>query len=758
MKSVVIAKSRAVAQCALLLVFFLLFAAAARAASTASWEMSTYRDFLSGRFTGTSLARDGRLMLAPRLETVFSSDQPIIWSVVRGSDGVVYAGTGHRGRVFRVEPSGQAALLWTADQPEVFALALDPKGALYAATSPDGKVYRIENGRASEYFTPQARYIWSLAFGNDGSLYVGTGDQGTIYRVTGPGKGEVWYETGQAHVTALALDAKGRLLAGSEPNGILYQITAKDKAFVLYDASLPEIRAIVAAPDGAIYAAALGGSFARKNLGGAPSVLGVPSSVSVGTSTTTVTVTDEAQAGPDLKPKPEAAKAAAVAPSQGAATPVMDLTGVERSAIYRIDTDNTVETLWSSKEENAYDLALSGAQIFFSTDGQGRIYRMSPDRKVALLVQTNEGEATRLVSAAGGLLAATGDLGKIYRVGDAPGGTGVYESPVHDSGTVARWGRLSWRGEYLDRGRLVFRTRTGNSARPDRTWSDWSDPLADPDGTAVRSPNARYIQWKAELRGVRGQAPVIEGVNLAYLPQNTPPVLKSISAITQLTAAAAAAKPVQQASAATYSITVTDTGEAGPSPSTGTPTQMLARSGTEQLTITWQAEDPDGDRLVYSLYFRGEGEREWKVLKSNLMENSYVIDADVLADGKYHFRVTASDNPSNPPGTAREVELISTPMLIDHTPPVVTAGTPRRSGSRLEVDFEAVDAASALRRGEYSLNAGPWVPMAPADGIIDSPRETFPLRLDDLGPGEHLLVVRAVDAAGNSGLAKIVVR
>ena len=732
-------------------------ALAAQAASTVSWEMSTYRDFLSGRFSGISLTRDGRLLLAPKLETLFASDQPIIWSLVQAPDGTLYAGTGHRGRVFRIPPSGKAGLLWAADQPEVFALALDGKGALYAATSPDGKVYRVQNGKAVEYFAPKTKYIWALAFGKDGALYLGTGDQGKIFRVTAAGQGEVYYETGQSHVTCLAFDSAGRLLAGSEPNGVLYRVASKDKAFVLYDANLPEIRSIVPAPDGAIYAAALGGSLSRRNLGGAPSTLGVPSSVSVSATSTTITVTDEAaQGGVEIKPKADASKPAAAAPATPPVSTVLDVSGVEKSALYRIDPDNTVETLWSSKEENVYDLLVNGRQVIFSTDGQGRIYRLNPDRKVTLLSQTNEGETIRLLAAAGGLLAATGDLGKIYRLGEGSGPSGSYESPVHDSGTVARWGRLSWRGDNVDDSRIVFRTRSGNSARPDKTWSEWSDPLADPKGSVVQSPNARYVQWKADFRA-KGQAPVLDTVALAYLPQNTPPVLKSINVITQLSSAQPA-KPAAQTPAATYSITVTDTGEAGPSTSAGTPTQTLARPAAEQIQITWQAEDPDGDRLVYSLYFRGEDEREWKLLKANLTENTYTIDADVLADGKYNFRVVASDSPVNPPGTARETELISAPTLIDHTPPIVTASVPQRSGSRLEVAFEAVDAASPLRRCEYSLDAGPWVPMEAADGIIDSPRERFLLRLDNLTPGEHLVVVRALDAANNAGLAKVVVR
>ena len=38
-------------------------------------------------------------------------------------------------------------------------------------------------------------------------------------------------------------------------------------------------------------------------------------------------------------------------------------------------------------------------------------------------------------------------------------------------------------------------------ARPDKTWSDWSDPLTNVQDSLIRSPNARYIQWRASLEG-----------------------------------------------------------------------------------------------------------------------------------------------------------------------------------------------------------------------------------------------------------------
>ena len=725
-------------------------------AGTTAWELNTYQDFVRGRFDGVSLSRDGQLTLAPKVETVFTSDQPVIWSVAEAPDGTLYVATGHRGRVYKIDRAGKSSLLWTAEQPEVFALALDATGALYAGTSPGGKVYRIENGKAAEYFDPKAKYIWSLAPAPGGVLYVGTGEQGKIFRVEGAGKGELYYDTGQAHITGMALDVQGRLLAGSEPNGILYRITAKDKAFVLYDANLPEIRAIVPASDGTVYIAALGGSISKRAQSAAQASQAGASGAAVTAPTTTITVEASTPAA-ELKVPSEPSKSApAAAQVSTQFAPVGDLSGVEKSAVYRINPDNTVETLWSSKEENVYDLLALERQILFSTDGNGRIYGLTGDRKVTLVLQTNEAEATRLLPANKSVLAATGNMGRIYRLGEEPGNTGSYESPVHDAVSTARWGSLSWRASMPPGAALRFRTRSGNSMRPDRTWSDWSDPVTNAAGSPIASPNARYIQWKVEFTGRGGSTPVLDNVAIAYLPQNLPPVVKSINVMA--TVSAAATKPAVQSSTASYSVTVTDTGDAGAGPSTGTPTQTLSRAGTSQIGISWQAEDPDGDRLVYALYFRGEEETRWKLMRANLHENTFLLDGDILADGKYYFRVTASDREANPPEAARTGELVSAPVMIDNTPPVLTLGQPRRSGSRLELDFEAADAASPLRRCEYSLDAGTWIPLAAADGVVDSQRENFKLSLDPLSAGEHLLVLRAVDSAGNAGLAKVVLR
>ena len=119
------------------------------------------------------------------------------------------------------------------------------------------------------------------------------------------------------------------------------------------------------------------------------------------------------------------------------------MSGVEKSAIYRISPDKTVETLRSSKDDNVYDLVLDGANILFSTDGQGRIYSLAPDRKTTLYAELGDAEAVRLVKRGSDLLAAQSAPAKLVDLRLGGSGIATYESPVHDTTTVARWGRLA---------------------------------------------------------------------------------------------------------------------------------------------------------------------------------------------------------------------------------------------------------------------------------------------------------------------------
>jgi sugar lactone lactonase YvrE len=745
------------------LLLMLIWNAAATAAQTTTWEMAGAADFLKGSMRGVAVSWDGLLRPGLRRTEVSSPEQPVIWSAVKAPDGTVYLGTGYRGAVYAVRPSGNTELLWNAPEPVVFALALGPDGAIYAGTSPSGKIYRLQGNTAAEYYDPKAQYIWALTVHPSGRLYAGTGPEGLIHEVTGPSVGTVYYSSGQAHITSLALDSNGQLLAGSEPNGLLYRVSQKDRASILYDSSLPEIRAIVPAADGTVYVAAMGGSLARRQR--IPPASGTPSSLGTPTISTTVTVT--ASTGnlqqPAQLPQPTTDPSVVATPPLDSSSALYEVAGIERSAVYRITPDNLVETLWSSKEENAYDLALDGERLLVATDREGRIYAVDLKGRSSLLAQTGQGQTTQLLTADGHFLAATGNEGKLFRF-DTNGVAGAeYESPVHDAQKAARWGQIHWKVQSAasNSPSVELLTRSGNSFRPDDTWSDWQAAATEDTGGRILSPNARYLQWK--VRFLNDAA--IERVTVAYLPQNGPPKMQSVSVSSQLKAVSntgvAATQAAANAATSAYTITVSASGDTdtsgGPAGNTVASTSRIVEPVVQ---CTWQAEDPDGDTLAYHLEYRAEDEREWKTIARNLRETTYSIDGSRFADGRYYFRVTATDAADNVPDSAREDSLVSAPSIVDHGAPEIAMVSQERTGNGWTVRIRASDAVSLIRRVEMSVNAKDFVVVLPEDGISDGTRENYVITVsDDAAPEpEKSVVLRATDAAGNVGTLRLVLR
>ena len=221
---------------------------------------------------------------------------------------------------------------------------------------------------------------------------------------------------------------------------------------------------------------------------------------------------------------------------------------------------------------------------------------------------------------------ATANSGKLYKLG-AAGTKGTYESPVFDASGTSRWGKIRWQGEGV-----TIQTRSGNRLRPDSSWSDWSPALSNSADSPVTSPNARYLQYKAALTTATAH---LDSITSSYLPQNNPPMIHSIT-VTQQAPPASTTKntAATPAASSSFSMTVTDTGDAGPVSSSGTPTQTMSRAVIQQLLISWQADDPDSDKLVFEVAFRGEGEDQWKVLRHDLHDNSIALDGDSLADGR----------------------------------------------------------------------------------------------------------------------------
>jgi len=365
--------------------------------------------------------------------------------------------------------------------------------------------------------------------------------------------------------------------------------------------------------------------------------------------------------------------------------------------------------------------------------------------------ETHESLATRLLIGGTDLYAATSNVAKLFRIGASPTHEGTFESPVKDTKFVSHWGVLAWRGGVPAGGTLQFYTRSGNSDRPDHTWSDWAGPYSNPNGDAVTNPPARYLQWKAVLRTSGNGSPTLDEVTVSYLNQNLPPQIHAlnVSISSERTGAAGASVNLPMGGGMTVS--------ASPSVGFGAPPQSTP-SIKAPITLAWQADDPNGDLLVYALYVKATDEREWHLLKDKIHQSSYTIDPATLADGKYVARLVASDEESNPPQLGRKAELLSAPFWVDNTPPDVEVLKQTVTGSTAEVQFSAEDSTSPLQSAETSLDGQDWHDVLSDDGIVDSRKETFTLKLTHLAPGEHVLALRASDTSGNIGVGKAVIR
>ena len=745
------------------------------AASTKVWELSEYKDFLGGKFENVSLSQEAGLTIAPALTPLFSSDQPVIWNVAIAPDGTVYLGTGHQGHVYKIDKAGKSSLFWSAPEIEVFALAVAPDGSLYAGTSPNGKVYRVDReGKAEAFFDPKQTYIWSIvippaADKNDAGqpeIFVATGDQGKIYRVDSSGQGKLHADTKQRHVVSLALTPQGSLLAGTDPNGIIYRMEKSGKLFALYDSGLPEVRALQVAPNGDIYAAAMGGGVSQIT----QSLLSAQTSAA-SSATTTISVTAAADSPPGpggAKPQPSSSKQAKRQPLVTISQPVISYAGMEKAALLRIKPDLAADKLWTSTEENILALSLAGPDLkpVFATDRGGRIYQLEGERSARLLTESDQEQVTHLAPVPEGLIVAAAHTGRLSRLENSPAAAGTYTTAVHDAKTISRWGRLSWNGAGLNAAQVEFQTRGGNSARPDDSWSEWSGKITAEEGKAaagftggtVPSPPARYIQWRATLRNADGRLPRLRTVRLAYLPQNSAPVIKSVTVTGSTSSSSSESGTASTAgvdASAAYSITVSASGAESPQAAAGNSQTSVGGSGKKMMAISWQAEDADGDKLIAAVSFREDQESNWKVIKKDITSSNLSIESESLADGIYRFRVEVSDKTANPPDAARRAERVSEPILVDHTPPTVSV---QPIEGRTLLRFEASDASSTIQQAEYSVDAGQWIPVFADDGITDSSTETFTIELGDLDEGEHLVTMRVRDRAGNAGLGKALVR
>jgi outer membrane protein assembly factor BamB len=757
-----------------LLLYFLtsLFSPLLHAEHTRNWRQSTYEEFLKGTSHGVAVRSDGRLELSPKFTLLADADASYLWSVRVDPKGTLYAAGGSPAKVFRFDANGKPTTFFESTDLAVQCIAFDAKGTLYVATSPDGKVYRVSaSGEKSVFFDPKTKYIWDLAFGSDGTLYVATGDKGQIFAVSPDGKSELFYNSDEAHIRVLNFDTHGNLLAGTEPSGRVLRVTRpknesknarKDKdaavaeGFVLYETSKREVTSLAVASDGNIYVSAIG----EKQRAGQPGT------TIITTPQGTTTITGGGAVGGNLQQGP---------------SPFISFPPLLSSSIYRISPEGAPEELWNSRDDVVYALALnSDGRLLAGTGNNGALLAIDGRGVFAQLAKAGSAQITGIARNANGkIFLCTANPGKVFSVGPEYEPEGTYESRSFDAQLFSQWGRLDWWSPppaipsksvaSSNEPRLEFFARSGNTEDPGKEWSRWFGPYSKP-GTRVECPPARFAQWKAVIHDGR-PGDGIDWVSLAYLPRNVAPVIDGIAVQDPGVRAQGSAvipsgqqpsvnlRMPQAANPAGVLIT-----QSGPPPRFEQPPQGFVQKGYQ--SVLWSAHDENDDELRFAVYYRGESETEWKLLKDKLDQKFYSWDSTALPDGAYYLRIVASDTPSNPADAALTTVRESERFIVDNTPPVIeglqATGVTTRDGTlppvrSVLVKFTARDATSSIERAQYSVDGGDWTLVAPAGNISDAPEERYEFTPSELSPGEHTIAVRAYDRFENVGSAKTIV-
>jgi sugar lactone lactonase YvrE len=719
----------------------------AGAGTTQIWKHRTRAEREQGDLQRVAVQPDGSLTLGPAVEMVSETPDPYVWSLLRDSRGRIYAGTGNEGKVYRLEKHGKPELVFDAPELEVHALAADRSGNLFVGTSPDGKIYRVEGpGRSAVFFDPGEKYIWSLVFDRRGDLYAATGTEGRVYRIAPTGRGEVLLDSEETHVRVLALDAQGRILAGTDGKGVLQRIDpSTGRVEGLANSPLPEVTAIATGPEGKIYFAAAGQAARGPQRPSPTAARPAPAAPPAA----------EGERPPGQPP--ETAQQTPAPPQPPPAQPPPPSVPALEGKVLCLEPDGYAREIWSATGEMILSLALDAdGNLIAGSGSEGKVHRIDPRRaEASLLHKSSSQQVTALLAEPGGsTLAAGSNLGSILRIGGGVAAEGTFESTTFDAKVYSTWGRITTRSEVPTRSAIEFAIRTGDTPEPDASWSDWI-PDADKSGAEAKRPRGRYARFRAKLVSRDGRtSPRLGEVALPYLQRNFPPELRSLEVqgpgvvFQKPNKAGTPGSSPQESSAAAR-------GERTARRPVQQPRPQPERDGR---AVQWNAVDPNGDDLLYSVYYRGVEETEWKLMDRELTDPFFSWDGTAMADGTYLLRVVADDAPSNPPGASLTSERWSDPFDVDNNPPGIGEVRTSVEGSRVRIEFEVVDAFSIVATVEMSRNAGEWRSVTPRDGLADATREEFRIEIDSLPAGEHTVVIRARDAAGNSVTTQTVFR
>ncbi|MBI5778467.1 MAG: WD40 repeat domain-containing protein [Planctomycetes bacterium] len=724
-----------------------------------------------------------------KLNEVFNTGEMLVTTMVADKDSL-YAGTIPNGKVFKIDKSGKGTLFCTisagpakgdptkAGQTYVWQLCLDNDNNLYAATGPEGKIYKIDStGKAEVFYDTKKKNVLSLIFNGKDCFYASTADPGIVYRISLKGRPEIVADLGDLEIKSLVYSPeknelfiganKGIRVAPQEFLGLIQQsakkaaVTPPVPGQAPKDAVPGETKPTLPtetpkheaphetpppadrdhgdhhppAPPAPDHKSADSPANRDKSIAPERKSQDIIDSEDIIVEETPMpaagVVEHEPTQAPTPSPTPAPVTMAPAVQSETISVPLPPETPRPpvHCVIYKM-SNSFIKEVTALNDCYITELKLNADGVLVAgTDNSGRIYYVFQSGKFFIPYDLDAGQVLTLVMNKDNQLYAAGSGKKAaaYLARTDLAVKAEFTADVWDARFPSRWGNFSFKGQ----GALMLQVQSGNTAKPDETWSDWSDPVmvsaqggsasggkAD-ESVKPNAPTARYFRVKLAWDS---RDTVIKEITQNYLVHNQQPRIMGFNIA-----------PVP------------------PLPPTGVIQKMPFRK------MNYQVQDPDGDALSYRIYYRAENQKAWILLNQEfpgglIFQPEFNWLTDSLQDGRYFIKLEATDEKVNPNGTELRDEKISDPVIVDNTRPEIKG---LAMDKNLECSGQVVDTLSQIRRIEYSLDGGKWEAAFPADGIMDSNSEDFKFTLAVTAAGFHNIAVRAFDEFGNMGLGQM---
>lgn len=652
---------------------------------TRNYSSSRKGFYNNGTYNGIMLTEQGSLILAPIIEKDGAIEGKFIWKIYNSSDGSMYAAISGDGAELYKREAGESdfnLFVKSTNESAFTSVISDNSGNIYAATAPYARIIKYDK-LGNEIWSKNVddTYIWDMKFDNNGNLYAAAGgNNARVLKISSNGNITEILKTEEQHAMSLYFDSKSnKLYIGTAGRGLVLSVdlstNLENPSYkTVYDTAQNEVYAITMDNIGNLYF----GTATRE-----PSYLILPSIIDGG------------------KLADDSAKEF-------------------RNSLYKADTNGTVQRLFFLNQTLVFALSSDiDNNIYFITGDNADIYKINGNDGLLSYIGGLENKTLSTFSATkDGLYFAISKTGEIYKMQNGNPSEGSFISDTLDLKLLSKLGSLKAMTTIPDGSDISFEVRTGNVARVDNTWSDFTKVSED---GKINAPDGRFLQFRITMKNSNANeksVPVLSSMDFTYIENNLPP-------------------DVLNGGLTTYYKQQNDSSETTKSP-------QLEENET---MIYWKGSDPNGDKLIYDLEYRLKGEKNYRKLANNLETPYFRFKSYLMPSGIYDFRITASDRFDNPIDLSKTKTLEVLNIKYDNDSPEIFDFAVKTEGNKRIITFRAEDKLSFLKTVRYSTITEEWHYILPDDKVLDSMSENFTIIIEDEEAGS--ITIEVLDTEGN---------